>query len=241
VRERLAPEGEAILNKAQSFQLDRRDVAILAERVTDDRIALARVWQELRAGQCQIVDSFITEERYYLLLSPPRDGKQRLALSDRRRSLLEGVLCGQSIKALAFDFGLSQSTVFHEAKAALYQLGMECTPCRVNPLVTMLARAALDNQLSRSAKIACFADTETMFRVVGTARPDVRLAPILSPAEFAVIRGLIEGRNYLEIAANRGTSTRTVANQLAAAFRRLGVSGRGSLLNHIVFAAEALA
>jgi hypothetical protein len=55
------------------------------------------------------------------------------------------------------------------------------------------------------------------------------------------VRGLLEGRNYLEIAKKRGTSTRTVANQLAAAFRRLGVSGRASLLNHIVSSPEVFA
>ena len=77
--------------------------------------------------------------------------------------------------------------------------------------------------------------------MIATARPEARLAPVWSPAEFAVVRGLLEGRNYLEIAKTRGTSTRTVANQLAAAFRRLGVSGRGSLLNHVVSSQEAFA
>ena len=226
--------------KTQFFELQRQAVAVLAERVASDRIALVEVWQELLSGQTRVVDSFITEERCYLLLGPRLLPMKRAALNARRRSILEGLLCGQSIKGLAFDFCLSQSTVFQEAKAALRQLGVQCTPCRVNPLLAILARAARDNTPSRSARIARFCDAERMFRVIGTERPDTRLAPILPPAELAVVRGLLEGRNHREIATNRGTSTRTVANQLAAAFRRLGVSGRGSLLDHIVSSGDAL-
>ena len=226
--------------KTQFFESERREVAILAERVTDDRIALAHVWQELTGGRTQVVDSFVNEERCYLLLGPSLPHAESGGLSDRRRTILENLLCGHSIKALAFDLRLSQSTVSQEAKAALQQFGMACTPCRANPLFSMMARAAVDRLLNRCARIACFSDAERMFRVIGAARPEVALSPILPPAEFAVVRALIEGRNYLEIATNRGTSTRTVANQLAAAFRKLGVSGRGSLLNHVVSTNELL-
>jgi len=227
--------------KAQSLTLERREIAILSEQVASDRIALLDVWQELRSGQTRILDGFITDERCYLLLSPPVPFGEQCKLSERRSFILNGLLCGEPIKALAIDLGLSQSMVSHEAKAALRQLGLECTASRVNPLLAMLARAALDAQPNRYARSACVVDGDTMFRVVGMERPDVRLAPILPPAELAVVRGLVEGRNHREIAANRGTSTRTVANQLAAAFRKLGVSGRFRLLNHIVSGAGALA
>jgi DNA-binding CsgD family transcriptional regulator len=52
----------------------------------------------------------------------------------------------------------------------------------------------------------------------------------VSPAEYAVIRLLIEGKSYDEMADLRRTSKRTVANQLASAFHRIGVSGRAELL-----------
>jgi DNA-binding NarL/FixJ family response regulator len=41
---------------------------------------------------------------------------------------------------------------------------------------------------------------------------------------------LLEGCPYSEIARQRNTSVRTVANQVAAAFTRLHVSGRAQLL-----------
>lgn len=221
----------------KNFKQQRRAVAVLAERVADREISLARLWCELTTGQTLLVDSFIDGERCYLLLASPRSTESR-GLSERRRVILERLLCGQSIKASALDLGLSQSTVCHEAKAAMRQFGLECTPYRANPLLAMLARAAVDGQRTRCVRLASFVDSEQIFRVVGVARPDGRLAPILPPAEFAVVRALLEGRNYMQIAANRGTSIRTVANQLAAAFRRLGVSGRGSLLDHVVSASQ---
>ena len=226
--------------KAQFLDSERREVAMRAERLSNARIALPQVWQELTRGQTQVVDSFVDDERCYFVLAPLPSGEQGAGLTERRRSILENLLCGKSIKAMAFDLHLSQSTVSQEAKAAMQQLGLQCSPCRANPLLAMLARASVDRLFNRCARIACFSVAERMFRIIGAARPEAGLSPLLSPAELAVVRGLLEGRNYLEIAAYRGTSTRTVANQLAAAFRRLGVSGRGSLLNHLVCAGDSL-
>ncbi len=62
------------------------------------------------------------------------------------------------------------------------------------------------------------------------SRPDHMLADLLTGAEYEVIKLLIEGRSYEEIGLERGTSVRTVANQVAFSFRRLGVSGRTDLL-----------
>jgi DNA-binding NarL/FixJ family response regulator len=48
-----------------------------------------------------------------------------------------------------------------------------------------------------------------------------------------VIRELVEGRSYEEIAARRGTSQRTIANQIVAVFRRKAVSGRNDLVHRL--------
>lgn len=54
--------------------------------------------------------------------------------------------------------------------------------------------------------------------------------PPLTAAELGSIRGVLEGRKNREIAAARGVSVRTVANQLASAYRKLGVASRFELL-----------
>lgn len=51
----------------------------------------------------------------------------------------------------------------------------------------------------------------------------------LTHAELAVARKLIDGHTNLEIARARGTSERTVANQIAAIYKKLGVGSRADL------------
>ncbi|MCB9618146.1 MAG: helix-turn-helix transcriptional regulator [Sandaracinus sp.] len=51
----------------------------------------------------------------------------------------------------------------------------------------------------------------------------------LSAAERDVVVGALEGRSNRELSLARGTSIRTIANQLASAFRKLGVKGRAEL------------
>jgi DNA-binding NarL/FixJ family response regulator len=51
----------------------------------------------------------------------------------------------------------------------------------------------------------------------------------LSAAEREVTRGMLEGRSNSAIAAKRGTSMRTVANQIASIFQKLRISSRAEL------------
>ena len=52
----------------------------------------------------------------------------------------------------------------------------------------------------------------------------------LSRAEFAVAERLLRGHSNARIARARKTSARTVANQVASIFRKLGVRSRRELL-----------
>lgn len=52
----------------------------------------------------------------------------------------------------------------------------------------------------------------------------------LTEAERAVAEAVLDGRSNAEIASARGTSTRTVANQIAAMFQKLGVGSRAELV-----------
>jgi DNA-binding NarL/FixJ family response regulator len=51
----------------------------------------------------------------------------------------------------------------------------------------------------------------------------------LTRAERAVARGVLSGWSNAEIARRRRSSPRTVANQLASIYRKLGVSSRAEL------------
>jgi DNA-binding NarL/FixJ family response regulator len=55
------------------------------------------------------------------------------------------------------------------------------------------------------------------------------LDPRLTQAERQVVAGVLNGRTNAAIATARRTSCRTVANQLAGIYRKLGVSSRWEL------------
>ena len=62
----------------------------------------------------------------------------------------------------------------------------------------------------------------------------LQLPSVLSESEQAVARALIAGSSNAEIAKARGTSIKTVANQLYAMYRKLGVSNREELVAKLV-------
>jgi DNA-binding NarL/FixJ family response regulator len=119
------------------------------------------------------------------------------------------------------------------SKLGLENLGVAGKPSRVHPLLMLAARAASGPSVA-VASCASFAIADRPLRVVGSRRPDAHLAGLLPAAELAVIRRLVEGSSYAEIAAARGTATRTIANQITAVFRRLRVSGRNELLHRLL-------
>jgi len=55
----------------------------------------------------------------------------------------------------------------------------------------------------------------------------------LSRAEAEVVRLVVRGDSSEAIATARGTSIRTVANQLASIYRKLGVRSRIELATHL--------
>jgi DNA-binding NarL/FixJ family response regulator len=63
-----------------------------------------------------------------------------------------------------------------------------------------------------------------------TLSPEALRPGDLSPAEHALVEGLLHGRRNADLARERGTSRHTVANQLSILYRRLGVSSRTELV-----------
>lgn len=56
----------------------------------------------------------------------------------------------------------------------------------------------------------------------------------LRPAERTVAECIVRGLSNAEIARTRGTSARTVANQVAALFERTGVQSRAELVRRLL-------
>ena len=81
----------------------------------------------------------------------------------------------------------------------------------------------------RGARVSKVRFGDETWAVISLPLGATALPCCLSAAEREVARLALEGRSNAEIASRRGTSACTVANQLAAIFRKLGISSRTEL------------
>jgi DNA-binding NarL/FixJ family response regulator len=211
-----------------------RLAAINADASATTEVSLSLLWRQLARGMSRVVDGFFAGERCYLVLSL-NTGGPATAAEARRMQILEAVLGGVRQKNIAIDMKLAPSTVAMNAKLALASLGVECKPSRAHPLLILAARAKDESALAFARCSLFVGRDDRELRVIGMARPEQSLAAALPTAELAVIRALIEGLTHEEIAQRRGTSMRTIANQICAVFRRLNVSGRNELVQRLLF------
>jgi DNA-binding CsgD family transcriptional regulator len=100
--------------------------------------------------------------------------------------------------------------------------------------VIAAAHAARGDSIVCWGRVSQVTDAGFSYRVVSLARPDAELASLLTPAQYEVVRLRVEGKSHVEIATCRHRSRRTIANQLAESFRRLGVSGRAELIRCLI-------
>lgn len=143
--------------------------------------------------------------------------------------LEQALLCGVR-KTVAVDVGLSCSSIAVILQSCFQFMGLDCLPSRIPGLVVAAAHARRHPGTPGGSFLKAPYGREYARHTITVRRPDVALKDWLAPAEHAVIKLLIEGMSYQEIAQARHTSIRTVANQVASGFRRLGVSGRAELL-----------
>ena len=201
-------------------------------RPADEASSLSALWTELVSGFCRIEQAEFTPQTCSVIVTRGHRsaGDERAPLPARdiqilERSLLEGVR-----KSVAADFGLCPSSVAEILRRCFVFMGLSCWPSRIPLLIVMAAHAKSMSPSPRAEKLVLAQNQQFLRQSISATRPDNELSASLSPAEFAVIRLLIEGRSYVEIARLRQTSRRTVANQLASAFHRLHISGRAELL-----------
>jgi DNA-binding NarL/FixJ family response regulator len=224
----LAPRSLLARQALSSLRLS----AIARDALPSAEANLAQLWRDLAAGRYGVVDDFFSDDRCYLVLTPRADARQHV-MAGRRLEILQAVLSGLPQKNVACDLDLAPSTIALNSRLALEALGVSCKASRAHPLLMLAARAASE---ARPAIVHCSSfilSDERELRVLGAPRPDRQLRRVLPAAELAVIRRLVEGLAYAEIARERGTSTRTIANQITAVFRRLRVSGRNELVQRL--------
>jgi DNA-binding NarL/FixJ family response regulator len=92
------------------------------------------------------------------------------------------------------------------------------------------APSAASIAMPRGLRAAHFKLGAEEFAVLSFELPVVVLPAQLTKAECAVTTALLNGKRNAEIAQARRTAVRTVATQVAAIFRKLGVTSRAELV-----------
>jgi len=220
------------LELVEDRQVLLRSLATQGNRRATVELNLALLWKELALGLCKVVDCYFSDNRCYLLTRAASG--QVAPVSESAMRVLQAVLNEGGQKVVALDMRLSASSVAGKARLALDAIGACCKPSHTHPLLILAARAERQPDLRGVGLVSFLEHGDGQVRVISIARPDQQLAARLSRSEFAVARYLFEGLGQAQIARERRTSRRTVANQIAAVFRRLRVSGRGEFLLHLL-------
>jgi|SRR6478736_1083382 len=189
-------------------------------------VDLTEVWERLATGRARVAADVIGDTHCGLLLRSSAGAEG--GVFGRQRLIVESVLQGICQNCIAIDLNIASSSVATYARQGLKRLGVDTRPSRVPSTLMLIASIAGCPGANAPAMIApCDLDGAFTFRV---PRPDLCLRGLLSPAEYDTVSRLFEGQSYAEIARRRRTSVRTIANQLASAFRILTVSGRSQLI-----------
>lgn len=207
--------------------------AIECDATEGGSFALGELWDRLSSGAWRIRDAFSWGDRLFTVVEQVERAPRRRGT--RAAAMTEQVLLGQAAKAVAIERNVSDSAVALAIKVHLEMMGLRCRVRGVPHIVVMAARAARAPQAKHlHGRIALVPDPERSVWVVSVACPDLSLLDALSAAERSVLLLLLEGKSYVEIAGARRTSTRTVANQVGTAYRKLGVSGHGQTLDRLM-------
>jgi DNA-binding NarL/FixJ family response regulator len=199
----------------------RQSVLARARSSASEPDAVDPAWSAVIAGRWSLVDRFDADGRRFVLAyrNPPGVlDPRRLTPREERVTTLAAV--GRANKEIAFELGVSQSTVATLLAAALAKLGLESR--------TLLPLFWQD--LHGHA----WAVTDTEAALIALSRPEGTTdISALTPAERAVADGLLRGLSDRQIARARSCSRHTVAKQVTAIYRKLGVRSRIELASQL--------
>ena len=146
-------------------------------------------------------------------------------LSGRERCVIERLIGGSSQKTISFDLGVALTTVSVHLRVALDKLGIRLWEHAVLAGSIIQSRRAVENgagPMGADERLAV-AKVELCSKALSQ----------LTSAEREVALLVVDGLTNAEIGVQRHTSPRTIANQVAAVFRKLGVHGRLELIRRL--------
>ncbi|MCA9641207.1 MAG: LuxR family transcriptional regulator [Polyangiaceae bacterium] len=175
-------------------------------------------WTPMVTGRWSLIDQFDRDGRRFVVAHVNADRQlDPRALSAGERRVATRLARGDSQKEIAYELGVSPSTVGTHVVNIGRKLGTS-SQWETTSLLTTL--------LKQPAKLLSVEGME--LRV--WSEPSQSAPVELTESEADVYQALLSGASNAQIARKRGTSPNTVANQVAAIFSKLGVSSRQELL-----------
>lgn len=181
-------------------------------------------WEALVDGRWSLVDKFDTDgKRFVVAVRNDPAYRDPRGLTRRERQVAELVGMGRTTKQIAYALGVSDTAISNCLAGAQHKLGL--------PSRSEFAAFFAQNGLRR--KLAEVAVAEEQLLVGAYPLVDERRVANLTAAEREIVVHLVSGSTNGDIARRRGSSERTVANQVQSIFRKLGARSRGELASRL--------
>lgn len=191
------------------------------KRDANDEDELPR-WQGLVDGRWSLVDHFEgSGRRYYVAVKNPPNAEPIRKLSERERGVIGYTLRGTSQKIGAYALGMAPSNYSRTLRSGMAKLGVRTVPALME-LGERLTSGDMEPVDAVDASVTVMAADTPSFPATFTE------------AERGLAGILLEGPSNQEIAEARGSSIRTVANQLASMYAKIGVTTREELVAHLL-------
>jgi DNA-binding CsgD family transcriptional regulator len=194
---------------------------------------LCQLWSDLLTGQARILTAGTTADCHYFEIGPSPHARAARTLGASRNGWLMRALLGEAQKVIQADAAVSASTIATQLGNTLEALGLPRRSHRTPLLLVLLAHVVHGQLPAQHLHIMRRSTPTGDGWLVWSGRPELVLASQLSPGEVDVLLQLVAGQTYSEICRNRRTSPRTVANQIAAIYSKLKLSGRAQLLCYL--------
>ncbi len=219
-------DGERVERWSTPLRAATPSWSLLPEPRAAAALSLAEVWQELVTGKLQVVASGYENEQCVARL---RRTARPVPLKPLRAKTLQRVLLGESPKVIAFERGVAVSSVTGACSDSLSATGAGRWTSRAPMWFAMAAHASAGFRVPDATQ-------ESIGEAIALRmpRPDLSLRGRLTRAENSVARLYLEGDSHVSISRQCQSAPRTVANQLASVFRKLGISGRADLLSRLI-------
>jgi DNA-binding NarL/FixJ family response regulator len=174
----------------------------------------ADAWRALMRGGWTVAEHGVCADTIVVRLASRQSGRGTLSTAELRVGMARA--SGASIKAIAYDTGWTYGAVTECVAHVMRKLRLRSQA----ELVVFFHEAS--RRLSATRVRYGGGD----YLVLTYPTPRWSLPPCLSSTEQRIVLDLIAGSSQHAIARGRGTSARTVANQVASIYRKLNIHSR---------------